>query len=510
MVNTLRENKFISLAIIVGLICVMLLSSTRISMESRDNGVSLIMSVQDVETLAKLSGMDYDAVSQTLYSAGLSSIFTPNEVDETLNLFIGDSYNGENAVVGMLEDDSQYSHIPIEGFEYSEEVEVVRVFKLIDEYAARYAYLGYEGAEEIENLTYRTITDRNIRVIWLCPFIHSETGEIISNLDDYVSVIEGVGERIALHNLSLGQFTHFEGYTPNLWFILGCILLTIAVGVLLLGSVISLSSRIKTVLLMAGFWFSCIMWNVFPWLLPLCASIVFPCIGIWIVAELLDKCKFTDAKSVYKNYITLLGVAFAIALVGGFTVGAMQSSRAYLLAVTNFRGVKISQILPIVFAVFICFKTMYKGKTIREILQEYRGSNRVFFVALAILAAVAVVYISRTGDGIFAAGVYEQRFRNWLENLLLVRPRTKEFLFAWPCLATALALLSVGSRRYSLPFAIFTATGLASIVNTFCHSRSPIWLSLSRSAMGLGLGAIIGVVLIFVVLKIQKRSGTST
>lgn len=505
MLKTIIKNRSFSIAIILGLFGIFMLISARVDMESEHTYVSLIMSTDDVQTLADLSGMSYDEYADTLLGAGLSSIFVPDEVDETLSLFIGDVYNGEDATVGLLEDNSQYSYIPIEGFEYSEEADVVRVFKLIPEYAARYAYLGYEGAEEIENLTYRTITDRNIRVIWLCPFIHSETGEVISNIDDYVSVIEGVGSRIEAQGLSLGQFSTLEGYTPNLWFILCAIVISIACSVLVAGTVININHKRRIIFLLAGFWFSCILWNIFPWLLPLVAATAFPCLGIWLVSELLLRMSIKNRKGAIIAYLKVLALAFAIAIIGGMAVGAMQSSRAYMLAVDNFRGVKVSQIVPILYAIYICYKTAYKGRSIREIISEYRGCSRVFFIALAIMAVVAVIYILRTSDGLFSAGVYEQRFRNWLENLLLVRPRTREFLFAWPALALAVSMLAIGSRRYAVPFTIFSAAALASIANTFCHSRSPIWLSFSRSLMGLALGAIFGVIIIYIVFELKKR-----
>lgn len=491
----------IALALTAGLICALILCGIRAQMESRDTGVSLIMSVEDVKTLAELERISYEEYSETLLSAGLSSIITPGEVCEKTNLLVGGDYEGEDAVVGLLEDNRQYSHLPIEGFEYSEDASVVRVFKLIPEYAARYATLGYDGPEEIENLTYRTITDRNVRVIWLCPFTHAKTGEVISAPNDYVSVIEGVGARIARHGLSLGQFSHFEGYTPNLWLIIGTILAMVAGGILLLKSLLPLRGKTQTVLLIGGFWICCIMWNVVPWLLPFAASVIFPCLGVWLTAELLVRVNAKTAAGAVIAYITILLCAFGTALFGGTIIAAMQSSRAFLLAVTNFRGVKLSQLLPLGYAAIICLKTFYRGKKPLDILREYKDSKKLALIILVLIALAAALYILRTGDGLLSAGRYEQLFRNWLENLLLVRPRTKEFLAAWPALALAVTLMLRGSRRYAWPCAIFTSVGLASIVNTFCHSRSPLWLSLSRSGMGLLLGGIIGIVVILVLFR---------
>ncbi|MGE4354057.1 MAG: DUF5693 family protein [Oscillospiraceae bacterium] len=498
MKNQLRENWIMVIVLIAGLVCSLILCGVRAGMESGDTGVSLIMSHEDVAALASAEGISYDDYAEKLLSSGLTAIFTPGKVCDELNLFIGDSYNGEDAVVGMPEDNNQYSYIPINGFEYSEDAHVVRVFKLIPEYAARYNVLGYSGPEEIENLTYRTVTDRNIRVIWLCPFTDASTGKMISHPEDYISVIQGVGTRIQPHGLHLGQFSVLAGYTPNLWLILGVIAGTVSAGILILGSAIRLRRSFKLILLVTGFLAGSFLWNVCPWLMPLAAAVIYPCLGIWLIAELLARVHPGTSGLTLLTYCIILAAGFAVALIGANAIAAMQSSRAYLLAVNNFRGVKLSQLLPLIYAVFICTKKLYRGKTGHEVLGEYRNSWRIAAAALLVMLLAAVLYILRTGDGFLSASTLEQRFRDFLEHILIVRPRTKEFLVAWPSLAAAVVLIVRGSRRYALPFAIFSSVGLASVVNTFCHSRSPLWLSLSRVGIGLLAGAVIGTIVILI------------
>ena len=177
MKKIISENRILALMLLIGLVWSLVLCGSRAALEQEHTGVSLIMTESDVALLAEVEGISADEYGQRLLDSGLTAIFTPGEVCAELNLFIGDSYHGEDAVVAMPEDDRQYSHDEIEGFTYADEAEVVRVFRLRPEYAARYASLGYDGPEEIENLTYRTITDRNIRIIWLTArqlFIHDK------------------------------------------------------------------------------------------------------------------------------------------------------------------------------------------------------------------------------------------------------------------------------------------------------------------------------------------------
>jgi hypothetical protein len=187
----------------------------------------------------------------------------------------------------------------------------------------------------------------------------------------------------------------------------------------------------------------------------------------------------------------------AYRFLAGASSAAMHSSSGYLLAINNFRGVKLSQFAPIVFAIYIVFSRFYGGSGLRGVWNELvSGKKLVLIAAIAFLIAAVALFIIRTGDGLIAVGTLEQRFRNLLEDLLIARPRTKEFFISWPCLAIALALVVRGLRHYAWPFAILAAPGLSSIVNTFCHSRAPIWLSLTRSVLGVIIGMAIGLIIL--------------
>ncbi|MGI6029660.1 MAG: DUF5693 family protein [Candidatus Heteroscillospira sp.] len=504
MKSWLKSNRLTALALVLGLICTLILCSVRAGLEAGHTGVSLIMSREDVAALAADSGMDADEYADRLLQNGLTAVFTPGEVCGELNLYIGDSYHGEDAVVGMCEDDRQYSHDEIEGFAYADGAEAVRVFRLRPEYAARYASLGYEGPEEITNLIYRTITDRNIRVIWLTPFTRADNGETVSDIAAYCTVIQDLGVRIQGQGLHLGQFSVLPPYSPNPILLCGVIAGLAAAGCLLLTLLISPLRKRLDILTLVCAAAGCLIHFRLPWLMPLCAALVYPCLASALMAELLVRLRPVGRGRLCLGFLSILLAVFAAALLGGSVVGALQSDRAYMLAVRNFRGVKLSQLLPLVFAAIYCLRRFYRGSSLRETAGEYLDS-RLALCALAALAALGALYIARTGDGMLSAGVYEQRFRNALENALIVRPRTKEFLAAWPALAMAAVLYTRGSRRFALPFAVLSAVGSASVVNTFCHSRSPLWLALTRSALGLAIGFLLGCALILLFAPRRKK-----
>ena len=89
--------------------------------------------------------------------------------------------------------------------------------------------------------------------------------------------------------------------------------------------------------------------------------------------------------------------------------------------------------------------------------------------------------------------------------MLIVRPRTKEFCIGWPCLALCMAALQRGYRRIAAPLYVFSAVALSSVVNTFCHSRAPIWISAVRSVLGVLIGCAVGLVLLSLLTSLPLR-----
>jgi ABC-type nitrate/sulfonate/bicarbonate transport system permease component len=86
---------------------------------------------------------------------------------------------------------------------------------------------------------------------------------------------------------------------------------------------------------------------------------------------------------------------------------------------------------------------------------------------------------------------WELKLRDLLERVLLIRPRTKEFLLGHPALVLAGA--GLGKGKWWRPYLVtLAAVGQASLLNTFVHLHTPFLISLARSLLGLLLGAAIG------------------
>ena len=512
MIDKLLKNKTLLAFFLIGFICAMVLCASRMTIEVRNKNVAAVISDADLAFLAAAEGMDKAEYEKILLDAGLAGTITPGEVNTDLNLWIsyGRKYEGEDAVVGFVEDVKQNRFVPIEGFETGD-ADVVRVFYLISNYAERYASLGYDRAQEIENMFYRAVTERNIRVLCFAPFVDSATEEIITDPYEYAEVLENLSERISEHGLILGDsFSVIEDYEPPVALVIGVFWCVFMAGLLLLMGFFRPLKRISPLILIACLLPCVVLYYLKPLLsiqvFSLAAAVVFPCLAMW---HLTDKLISTSHKGLFNSMKTYTGIllsAAGISVLGGLLIGAMQSSSEYMLAINNFRGVKLSQIAPVAFAVYLVFHRFYGGKGIKGVFSQIVPDRKIVFIAAVVLLICAfILFILRTGNGTVPAGVTEQRFRNFLEHALIARPRTKEILVAWPCLAVTFVLIIREERAYIWPFAVLSVVGLSSIVNTFCHSKAPLWLSFTRSVLGLVIGLAIGLVILCIAYPVSKR-----
>jgi hypothetical protein len=107
------------------------------------------------------------------------------------------------------------------------------------------------------------------------------------------------------------------------------------------------------------------------------------------------------------------------------------------------------------------------------------------------LGAAALLTL-RSDNASFVPG-WEARFRDILERLLWVRPRTKEFIIGYPCLI----IYYVAERRgwlenYREVFRLGASVAFASAINSFCHFHTILILTAIRVVNGWILGIAVG------------------
>lgn len=229
-------------------------------------------------------------------------------------------------------------------------------------------------------------------------------------------------------------------------------------------------------------------------LIALAAVVIFPFLAVALFAD-------AEGKSLPGAIGALCGMTL-VSLSGAAIMAATLSERSYMSAVNVFSGVKLGQLVPLLLLmVYLLYKLAAGRGGATYLLVEFtRLMKKQVTIGMVLLAGVAavllLVYMMRTGNTSAGISDYERAFRAFLDQVLLVRPRTKEFMIAHPIM---LAILYFGYRRNLWPVVLLGAIGQVSLVNTFEHLHTPVLISLLRTFNGLWLGVVLGVVLIFCV-----------
>ena len=200
-------------------------------------------------------------------------------------------------------------------------------------------------------------------------------------------------------------------------------------------------------------------------------------------------------------------------MVGGLFVGAILSDSKYILKIDTFRGVKLSFLLPLVFfaCAFVIKLGMFNdkdGKPLSIGLQTNKLLNTTvtvkYVAAVGIVLVALLLVILRSGNNLVSSvSSIELVFRNFLEKYLVARPRSKE-LIAFPLLMLVLYTAIKGNKQFYFLVALGGMVGIENVVNSFCHIRMPVMVTLLSTTYSLIFGIIVGSILILVIDNILK------
>ena len=206
-------------------------------------------------------------------------------------------------------------------------------------------------------------------------------------------------------------------------------------------------------------------------------------------------------RALWQDGLIILVLTSLVSLLTGLWVAALLPDTTFLLGLDRFRGVKLLTLgAPLVIVAAFCLKRYDKGQWIDGMM----ASLRVYQAALLglVMAALGLLLL-RTGNEAGAAASDSERYlRVFLDQALGVRPRFKEFLLAHPAmLCTPLLARRLGFLP-SLVGVLLAAIGQAGIVDTFAHVHTPLDVTLIRVVLGVGFGAIFGLVAYAVAVRL--------
>jgi len=197
------------------------------------------------------------------------------------------------------------------------------------------------------------------------------------------------------------------------------------------------------------------------------------------------------------NPFIQLGAITLIAVAGGLSVAALLNGLPFMVRADQFNGVKLAHFGPIFLIGFFFATRLLDWRPALKSPMTWLQA----FLGMFILVALALMFARTGNDNPAAVSGLELQLRSLLDNVLPVRPRTKEFMFGYPVLVIGLMLLrhvrlnpqsAEPLKGWVVLALMIGAIAPTSVVNTLCHLHTPLDVGLARILVGLVLGGIIG------------------
>lgn len=367
--------------------------------------------------------------------------------------------------------------------------------------------------------------ERNIRMNYIRPFMKPQDGTDIIQLNlDYVSGITASVEK-AGYKLGTATVLHQVGPSmnnnsfPGPYFPAKIALAVLGFGIfaalsVYLGLLWGWSGRWQLYLTLGGGFIAGIIIYYSRGLLTrqilaFLAAVIFPALSINVIMDLWDARKNLGSSWLRMAWSATwqLALAVLISLMGATFIASILGDNRFFLEADIYRGVKLTFILPPLLTGLLFLKRYDVfdtpgGKPLPLGKQLYRLLHLKLQVGhlliLAVLGLAAIIFVGRSGH---SAGVpvpaLEIKLRVLLEQLMYARPREKEFLIGHPAFYLAVyAVYQRWPKVWQLLLVMGAAIGQGSLVQTFCHMRTPVLMSYIRAADGYVLGAVIGLVVL--------------
>jgi len=175
-----------------------------------------------------------------------------------------------------------------------------------------------------------------------------------------------------------------------------------------------------------------------------------------------------------------------LSLVGAVYVVALLNHITYLLVLNQFRGVSVLHTLPMALValyLMFFFGTSSYGQAIERIRKFLLANIQIIWVvATAFAGVVFFYYLTRTGNQSTVLPI-DRAFRALLENTFGIRPRTKE-LITHPLFIMGIFLLLRYGKNAALALITIGSMAMLSVVDTFAHLHTPLWISSLRVLYG--------------------------
>ena len=438
--------------------------------------------------------------------AGKEALGAPNLTDETLALL--------NIPLVGIEAVNQLQYEPQQGFlemAAKNNYSVGRVYTIAKEELKKIT------PEEAAQRFYISDIERNIRFNLFPMYetgINNET--VLQTTINYINIAT---EKLAVKGYEFGPADIYPAYTPNPLLVVITMIGAIALFVYVLQMMLPMSKHTQLVAFFGISLASIVVFiltsgTLITQIWALSSAIMAP-VGAMI--RLMEEWRRYDGArplgAIKSTILALLYLVIAalFAAIGGMYIASLLGNTKFFMEFALFRGVKLTFVLPIILVIIAYLQRfpLWNGRMInskeeaKTFVVEFLTMDvklYVFFI-IAALGGAVWVFVGRSGHtaGVPVTG-FELMLRRFLENTMYARPREKEFIIGHPALMLAtFAFMRKWPTVIHFLLTLAGVIGIASMVETFCHLRTPVFMSIMRGYDGLLIGALFGVLLIIAV-----------
>ena len=459
-------------------------------------------SPEDVRAVfARLDGFN---ISEVIFS-GNQVLGTPKALQSTI-----DEMKSRDMTMGLIEATTQLQFYKQDGME-----EIVKGIGY-DHIARLYSIPKDEQPKlKIDTAVERwanTDEERNIRVDLLR--IYEKPSPNMSLFETNMKYIRDTHDKLTAHGYAIGPSGTFAAFYPSKALRAMVMVGLAAAAVLYLSLILPwLNARCRYqyllfALLALGAAVPVLMGNgaKIRVLAALASANVFPALAVIgqldRVRTFRDKAAMALPRLIVTAALALL-VTGALSYVGAAYLSGTLADTEYLLEFQIFRGIKLTFVLPMILVgiAFLQRFDIFDGQlddtdgVVAQLRKIMDMPVRVkTLIGLLFVMIAGVVFVARSGHTSgMPVSQMELNFRAFLEQAFYARPRTKELMIGHPAfMLAAMALVRKWPTMVFFVLVLVATIGQGSMVETFAHMRTPIYMSFMRGIGGIVLGAGIG------------------
>jgi hypothetical protein len=357
------------------------------------------------------------------------------------------------------------------------------------------------------------VRERNIRVVYLRPWAHRD-GDLSIEATN-VEMVKAIADELKADGFRLGRATPIPLYRGNNRILIGLAALAApSIFVLLLDAFgwyrrrIAVAAYALTIALyLAGL---LAHHDAFARsAIALAGALLFAVAALLVLIPAWNE---RPAQRQGAQFVRSLGwtlAATGVALLGALVVVGVLSSPLTMEEIERFRGVRLILALPPLVALCLYLFDRRFGSGVQRARDVFLSPVMVYqlVAGVAIVALGALMLVRSGNDSEVSPSAFELTLRHVLTHVLSVRPRFKEFLIGFPCMMLLPALLPPHRRAVGWLLALGIGVGVGDVIDTFSHLHTPLEISVLRIVNGLIVGAVIGIVLIWLYRRVPAASG---